>query len=197
MKKLLIVAAAGALAACNSVESESTVTVPPPPTPVTSETSESSEETTEETSEEATDEATTAEANELEISLSVPNDWDAISETDGFAYHYMWQGNDWDDILAQRFSPPYPAFEPDAYIEILNKNLSGHEAGEAVVTFREDTTVDGYPGFVLDVQWQSADTFTSLTYLDVDGVIWELTANAQTQEGLATAESINSEATFQ
>lgn len=197
MKKLLATAVIFGLAACGSVDGSEEEGTTNAGTETQTEETTSVEET--ETEDPVTEEPTESETNldttATQIRVSVPDDWKLIDK-DGFAFHYMWEGNDWDDILSQRFEPPYPPFEPDEYVSILENNLAGHEAGSPEVTYREDVTIGGHDGFVLDVDWANADTLTSLTYLDVGGVVWELTANATEADGLAVAEDIIATAEF-
>ena len=133
----------------------------------------------------------TEEAADYSVSIDVPSDW-YESDKAGFDYQYLWDGNDWDDILAQDFNDQSYDFTGDFCRDLLESNLPDAES----ITVRDDSAeLGGYPAIIIDVTY-TTDSYTSLTYVDVDGHLWEFTVNAQTQEGIERGEDINDTATF-
>lgn len=133
----------------------------------------------------------TEEAADYSVSIDVPSDW-YESDKAGFDYQYLWDGNDWDDILAQDFNDQSYDFTGDFFRDLLESNLPDAES----ITVRDDSAeLGGYPAIIIDVTY-TTDSYTSLTYVDVDGHLWEFTVNAQTQEGIERGEAINDTATF-
>ena len=132
-----------------------------------------------------------------QVHVSVPDDWREVSPED-FVYHYVWKGNDWDDALAQYFTDSEFEMDADKFIEILRPNVE-ENIGSSGITLTErkgGMEIGGYHAIVIDMQSPDASTVTSFSYVNVDGTLWEFTANAQTEEGLAKAEAINQSAVF-
>lgn len=131
------------------------------------------------------------------IEVDVPHGWEAL-DPESFVYHYLSSKNNWDDVLAQRFDSDLPDFKPESFQEILEANLSAdsRESQAERITYRGSVTIDGYEGFVFDTEWKNATTVSSFTYVEVDGVLWEFTVNAQDKDGLARGEAINESVTF-
>lgn len=126
------------------------------------------------------------------VQVTVPDDWYEIAPKEGFDYQYLWEGNDWDDILAQTFAAESFTFSPDFFVGLLRPSFGGN----ATIEVREDVAdVSGHPAITIDIAYDSG-SFTSFTYVDVDGQLWEFTVNALTPEGLRRGEEINATAEF-
>lgn len=128
---------------------------------------------------------------EYTVEVTVPEDWYEADKA-GFDYQYLWSGNDWDDVLAQDFSDPEYEFSANFFIDLLEDNL----AADANITLRDESAeLAGYPAIIIDVTY-ATESYTSLTYVDVAGHLWEFTVNAQTLEGIERGEAINATAEF-
>lgn len=128
---------------------------------------------------------------EYTVEVTVPEDWYKADKA-GFDYQYLWSGNDWDDVLAQDFSDPEYEFSANFFIDLLEDNL----AADANITLRDESAeLAGYPAIIIDVTY-ATESYTSLTYVDVAGHLWEFTVNAQTLEGIERGEAINATAEF-
>ncbi|WP_147599319.1 hypothetical protein [Flaviflexus massiliensis] len=170
------------LTACGSVSNDEGTTPSEPKTTVS--------EGTETTTEPDLLTSKTADA-EHTVEVQVPSGW-YEAEKEGFDYQYLWEGNNWDDILAQDFTNTDFEFSGEFFSQLLENNLPSAET----ITVRDDSAeLGGYPAIIVDVTY-STDSYTSLTYVDVDGHLWEFTVNAQTQEGIERGEAINATATF-
>lgn len=135
---------------------------------------------------------TTDAAAEQSVSVTVPDDWYEGGPNEDFAYQYLWEGNNWDDILAQDFDTTDFIFSADFFVGLLEPTF----AEKSTIEVRdENAELGGYPAIIIDIVYDSG-SFTSLTYVDVDGHLWEFTVNSQTPEGLARGEEINQTATF-
>mgnify|MGYP001167314637 CR=1 FL=1 len=128
---------------------------------------------------------------EYTVEVTVPEDWYEADKV-GFDYQYLWSGNDWDDVLAQDFSGTEYEFSGNFFIDLLEDNL----AADANITLRDESAeLAGYPAIIIDVTY-ATESYTSLTYVDVAGHLWEFTVNAQTLEGIERGEAIIATAEF-
>ena len=144
----------------------------------------------------AGEELTSTDGGTESVTIDVPDGWEE-TETEGFEYHYVSPENYWDDILAQRVEGPYPDLDPDIFITVLETNLpTSTGLDDFEITHRGDTTIDGYPGIIIDATYGGASSISSFTYVDTGDYLWEFTVNAQTPEGLAAGEAINATARF-
>lgn len=126
------------------------------------------------------------------VTVDVPEDWYEVDPKEGFHYQYLWEGNDWDDILAQDFETSDYTFAGDFFAGLLEDSLGA----KSTVTIRDEKAeLGGYPAIIIDVIYDSG-SFSSLTYVNVEDRLWEFTVNSQTPEGLRLGEEINATATF-
>ncbi|WP_182353853.1 hypothetical protein [Flaviflexus huanghaiensis] len=133
-----------------------------------------------------------AAASQQTVEVTVPEDWYDVEPREGFEYQYLWDGNDWDDVLAQNFeSEPY-TFTAEFFVDLLKPAF---ETKSTIAVRDETADVAGYPAIIIDIVYNSG-SFTSFTYVDVDGQLWEFTANSLTPEGLSRGEEINASAEF-
>lgn len=137
------------------------------------------------------DDEETAEVQRT-VSIDVPDDWYEVQTKNGFRYQYLWEGNDWDDILAQNFDSRDFSFRGEFFVSLLEDSLGA----KSTITVRdEEAELGSYPAIIVDVVYDSG-SFTSLTYVNVEGRLWEFTVNSQTPEGLRRGEEINETAEF-
>lgn len=126
------------------------------------------------------------------VTVDVPEDWYEVDTKEGFHYQYLWEDNDWDDILAQDFDTHEYTFTGEFFAGLLEESIGG----KSIITVRdENAELGSYPAIIIDVVYES-DSFTSLTYVNVEGRLWEFTVNSQTPEGLRRGEEINATAEF-
>ncbi|WP_182172081.1 hypothetical protein [Flaviflexus equikiangi] len=137
-------------------------------------------------------ESETTTVSEPGVTVTRPAGWYEVEPQDGFAYQYLWSGNDWDDVLAQYFETSDYEFSSEFFIDLLDSALGDTSTLEV----REvQTEFAGYPAIIIDIVYTSG-SYTSLTYVNVDDRLWEFTVNSQTPEGLRRGEKINSTAIF-
>lgn len=197
-----VVAAALVLSACGSVSSD-------PESDATETQTETTEEpTTSNPTDESTDVSTddpivdptedetvippeeqdpaNATAVDGSMSVSLPDDWTYREELETAYSVFFWTKSDNSQNLSMAPLGPWAQIEsPETYIEQLE---AAGNLGDATLTYEGELTIDGYDGFWISVE--GPGYVANIYYLNVDGGIKEITANALDSEGLAEVDRL-------
>ncbi|MGO1622883.1 hypothetical protein, partial [Flaviflexus sp.] len=197
-----VVAAALVLSACGSVSSD-------PESDATETQTETTEEpTTSNPTDESTDVSTddpivdptedetvippeeqdpaNATAVDGSMSVSLPDDWTYRGELETAYSVFFWTKSDNSQNLSMAPLGPWAQIEsPETYIEQLE---AAGNLGDATLTYEGELTIDGYDGFWISVE--GPGYVANIYYLNVDGGIKEITANALDSEGLAEVDRL-------
>lgn len=207
-------AAALVLSACGSVSSDpesdatetQTETTEEPTTsnPTDESTDASTEDPTGDPSDDSTDDPTVdptedetvippeeqdpanATAVDGSMSVSLPDDWTYREELETAYSVFFWTKSDNSQNLSMAPLGPWAQIEsPETYIEQLE---AAGNLGDATLTYEGELTIDGYDGFWISVE--GPGYVANIYYLNVDGGIKEITANALHSEGLAEVDRL-------
>ena len=129
------------------------------------------------------EEQSPAEATAVDGSMSValPDDWRYAPELETPYSVFAWTKEDGTQNLSMAPLGPWAQISsPESYLDELqaNGNLEGAEA-----VLEGDTQIDGYDGFWMSVA--GPGYVANIYYINVDGGIKEITANALHTQGLA------------
>lgn len=128
------------------------------------------------------DEQAPAEATSIDgsMSLELPDDWRYAPELETAYSVFSWMKEDTTQNLSMAPLGPWTQIEsPEIYLDQL---IEAGNLGDATATLQGDYSVDGYDGFWMTVE--GPGYVANIYYIDVNGGIKEITANALHSQGL-------------